>query len=56
MKTLLYLMIALFMSANITSCTPTALTDSTQHSQAQAQDTGGEDGEVEEEEDDGSGN
>lgn len=40
-------MIALFMSANITSCTPTALTE-----KVETQNTGGEDGEVEVEEED----
>ncbi len=39
------------MSANFTSCTPTALTE-----QVETQNTGGEDGEVEDEDDDGSGN
>lgn len=50
MKTILYLMITLFMSASITSCTPTSLAE-----QTETQNTGGEDGQIEEEDDDGTG-
>ena len=51
MKTIFYLFIVLFMSANFTSCTPTSLTENSTE-----QSTGGEDGEVEDDEDDDGGN
>jgi hypothetical protein len=45
MKTILYLMIALFMSANITSCNPTSIAEDELIEQ-QATDCCDEDGEI----------
>jgi len=51
MKTILYVFMALLMSASFTSCTADSITE-----EVQTQSTQGEDGEIEEEDDDGTGN